>query len=171
MYMYYTNNGMLNFNDKTFETSIHCKVKNSEVNSQKFTQMWNEKLTKYYNHNDSAHYNYTRINWVLRTQEAFKKTLGVFTWTRITFRKTFQNVIRPLMPDVESLILAHVNNIQPGIKSGFWNAFMKRRKSRAFWIVIRLVYQPDSSPCERKAVSERDSVRVHFKHMPVWSHA
>ena len=59
--------------------------------------MWNEKPTKYYNHNDSAHYNYTRINWVFRTQEAFQKTLGVFTWTRITFRKTFRNVIQSVI--------------------------------------------------------------------------
>ena len=27
--------------------------------------------------------------------------LGVFTWTRITFRKTFQNVIRPF-PDLKA---------------------------------------------------------------------
>ena len=30
-----------------------------------------------------------------------KYSMGVFTWTRITFRKTFQNVIRPF-PDLKA---------------------------------------------------------------------
>ena len=35
------------------------------------------------------------------TQIGNELALGVFTWTRITFRKTFQNVIRPF-PDLKA---------------------------------------------------------------------
>ena len=46
---------------------------------------------------------------------------------------------------------------QSRFKSGFWIAFCNT-KNGAFWIVIRV-----ESLIERKALSERDSLRVHFK--------
>ena len=54
----------------------------------------------------------------------------VHTWTRITFRKTFQNVIRTF-PDLKAWFKSMWT--QSRFKSGFWNA-----TKRVFWIVIRL---------------------------------
>ena len=55
---------------------------------------------------------------------------AVFTWARITFRKTFQNVIRPF-PDFSSCERKAVSN------QAFETRF-EMRKKKAFWIMIRL---------------------------------
>ena len=56
-------------------------------------------------------------------------------WTRITFRKRFQNVIRPFSW-LESLILAHVN--KKAVSNQAFGTRFETRKKGAFWIVIRL---------------------------------
>ena len=60
--------------------------------------------------------------------------MAVFTWTRITFRKTFQNEIRPF-PDLKAWFLPMWT--QSCFKSRFWHAFWNA-KNRAFWIVIHI---------------------------------
>ena len=77
-----------------------------------------------------------------------RHTLGLFTWERITFRKTFWNVIRPFLC-FERLILAHVNaklfqiRLSKHEKRGILDRDSRRK--------------PDSRTCERKALSERDA--------------
>ena len=54
-------------------------------------------------------------------------SMGVFTWTRITFRKTFQNVIRPfpdLKADFSSCKQKAVSN------QAFGTRFETRKKGR-----------------------------------------
>ena len=74
-------------------------------------------------------------------------TVAVFTWARITFRKTFQNVIRPF-PD-----------FSPCEHKAVWNqAFETRFETRKKGVLDRdPPRKPDSRTCERKALSERDS--------------
>ena len=79
-------------------------------------------------------------------------TLAVFTWARITFRKTFQNVIRPF-PDLKAWFWPMWT--QSCFKSGFWNAFWNAKKRDV--LDRDLPRKPDSRTCERKALSERDS--------------
>ena len=73
--------------------------------------------------------------------------MAVFTWARITFRKTFQNVIRPF------LILAHVN------AKLFQIRLLKRVLKREIKGVLDHdpPRKPDSRTCERKALLECDS--------------
>ena len=56
-----------------------------------------------------------------------KATMGLFTRERITFRKTFRNVIWPF-PDLKAWFYPLWT--QSCFKSGFWNVLLKREKGR-----------------------------------------
>ena len=77
--------------------------------------------------------------------------MGLFTKERITFRKTFRNVIRTLSW-FESLILPFVNATLFQIR--LLKRILKRGKRGVLDRDPRR--KPDSRTCERKALSERD---------------
>ena len=60
-------------------------------------------------------------------------TLGLFTRERITFRKTFRNVIRPFLIWKPDLPFVNAKLFQIGLLKCLWNT-----KKGAFWIVIRV---------------------------------
>ena len=79
--------------------------------------------------------------------------MAVFTWARIKFRKTFQNVILPF-PDLKAwFFLAHVNAKLFQIR--LLKRVLKREKKGVLDRDSRR--KPDSRTCERKALLERDS--------------
>ena len=74
---------------------------------------------------------YKRYQRLLCCEQAWTlPSMGLFTRERITFRKTFRNVIRPF-PDLKAWFYPLWT--QNSFKSGFWNT-----KKGAFWIVIRV---------------------------------
>ena len=82
-----------------------------------------------------------------------RDTMTVFTWARITFQKTFQNVIRPF-PDFSSCERKAVSN----------QAFEMRFETQKKGVLDRyLPRNPDSRTCERKALSESDSCVCIYK--------
>ena len=78
-----------------------------------------------------------------RVPPAGKLTMDLFTWERITFWKTFRNVIRPFRDFSPCERKAVSNQAFETRKKGILDRDPRRK--------------PDSRTCERKDLSERDS--------------